>query len=60
MSGHARDFPAWWPRGRREGEGTGAAHRVVAAMVTVTPPGIPVLMPGESAGAPDGPLLRDH
>ncbi|MGO4751980.1 hypothetical protein AB4212_25785, partial [Streptomyces sp. 2MCAF27] len=24
----------------------------------VTPPGIPVLMPGESIGAPDGPLLR--
>ena len=27
-------------------------------MVTVTPPGIPVLMPGENVGAPDGPLLR--
>lgn len=27
-------------------------------MVTVTPPGIPVLMPGESIGAKDGPLLR--
>ncbi|MEU7097292.1 Orn/Lys/Arg decarboxylase N-terminal domain-containing protein [Streptomyces longwoodensis] len=35
-----------------------AAHRVAAAMVTVTPPGIPVLMPGESTGTPDGPLLR--
>ncbi|MFF9766351.1 Orn/Lys/Arg decarboxylase N-terminal domain-containing protein [Streptomyces sp. NPDC014636] len=35
-----------------------AAHRVAAAMVTVTPPGIPVLMPGESTGIPDGPLLR--
>lgn len=35
-----------------------AAERVAAAMVTVTPPGIPVLMPGESTGAPDGPLLR--
>ncbi|MEU3405196.1 Orn/Lys/Arg decarboxylase N-terminal domain-containing protein [Streptomyces sp. NPDC006670] len=35
-----------------------AAHRVAAAMVAVTPPGIPVLMPGESLGAPDGPLLR--
>ncbi|MGG8410100.1 hypothetical protein ACM614_27835 [Streptomyces sp. 12297] len=35
-----------------------AAHRVAAAMVTVTPPGIPVLMPGESLGTPDGPLLR--
>ncbi|MFG2113587.1 hypothetical protein ACGFRB_13285 [Streptomyces sp. NPDC048718] len=35
-----------------------AAHRTAAAMVTVTPPGIPVLMPGERTGAPDGPLLR--
>ncbi|MFD5712838.1 Orn/Lys/Arg decarboxylase N-terminal domain-containing protein [Streptomyces pharetrae] len=35
-----------------------AEGRVAAAMVTVTPPGIPVLMPGESVGAPDGPLLR--
>jgi arginine decarboxylase len=35
-----------------------AAHRVAAAMVTVTPPGIPVLMPGESTGDPEGPLLR--
>ncbi|MFJ2730186.1 Orn/Lys/Arg decarboxylase N-terminal domain-containing protein [Streptomyces collinus] len=35
-----------------------AAGRIAAAMVTVTPPGIPVLMPGESVGAPDGPLLR--
>ncbi|MEU1777887.1 MULTISPECIES: Orn/Lys/Arg decarboxylase N-terminal domain-containing protein [Streptomyces] len=35
-----------------------AADRVAAAMVTVTPPGIPVLMPGESIGAADGPLLR--
>ncbi|CAL9328230.1 Biodegradative arginine decarboxylase [Streptomyces sp. enrichment culture] len=35
-----------------------AADRIAAAMVTVTPPGIPVLMPGESVGAPDGPLLR--
>ncbi|MFI0192583.1 Orn/Lys/Arg decarboxylase N-terminal domain-containing protein [Streptomyces sp. NPDC017082] len=35
-----------------------AAHRVAAAMVTVTPPGIPVLMPGESTGAQDGSLLR--
>ncbi len=26
-------------------------------MITVTPPGIPVLMPGENVGAPDGPLL---
>ncbi|MEH0416287.1 Orn/Lys/Arg decarboxylase N-terminal domain-containing protein [Streptomyces sp. B21-083] len=35
-----------------------APGQVAAAMVTVTPPGIPVLMPGESVGAPDGPLLR--
>ncbi|UNZ15932.1 Orn/Lys/Arg decarboxylase N-terminal domain-containing protein [Streptomyces sp. 891-h] len=35
-----------------------AADRTAAAMVTVTPPGIPVLMPGENTGAPDGPLLR--
>ncbi|MFF4656227.1 Orn/Lys/Arg decarboxylase N-terminal domain-containing protein [Streptomyces sp. NPDC001381] len=37
---------------------TDAPGQVAAAMVTVTPPGIPVLMPGESVGAPDGPLLR--
>jgi arginine decarboxylase len=35
-----------------------APGRIAAAMVTVTPPGIPVLMPGESIGAQDGPLLR--
>ncbi|MEU1019648.1 Orn/Lys/Arg decarboxylase N-terminal domain-containing protein [Streptomyces sp. NPDC005898] len=35
-----------------------AAHRVAAAMVTVTPPGIPVLMPGESVGDQGGALLR--
>ncbi len=35
-----------------------AAGRVAAAMGTVTPPGIPVLMPGETTGAADGPLLR--
>ncbi|MER7478000.1 Orn/Lys/Arg decarboxylase N-terminal domain-containing protein [Streptomyces sp. NPDC126510] len=35
-----------------------APGRVAAAMVTVTPPGIPVLMPGESTGDADGPLLR--
>ncbi|MDT0308432.1 Orn/Lys/Arg decarboxylase N-terminal domain-containing protein [Streptomyces sp. DSM 44917] len=35
-----------------------APGRVAAAMVTVTPPGIPVLMPGERTGTPDGPLLR--
>ncbi|MFE9681995.1 Orn/Lys/Arg decarboxylase N-terminal domain-containing protein [Streptomyces sp. NPDC006285] len=37
---------------------TEAPGQVAAAMITVTPPGIPVLMPGESVGAPDGPLLR--
>ncbi|MET9700834.1 Orn/Lys/Arg decarboxylase N-terminal domain-containing protein [Streptomyces sp. NPDC006529] len=35
-----------------------AAGRVAAAMITVTPPGIPVLMPGEALGAPGGPVLR--
>ncbi|NSL43634.1 Orn/Lys/Arg decarboxylase N-terminal domain-containing protein [Streptomyces sp. 8P21H-1] len=35
-----------------------APGRIAAAMVTVTPPGIPVLMPGESIGEEDGPLLR--
>lgn len=35
-----------------------ASGRVAAAMVTVTPPGIPVLIPGEALGAPDGPVLR--
>lgn len=35
-----------------------APGQVAADMVTVTPPGIPVLMPGESIGASDGPLLR--
>ncbi|MEU3554309.1 Orn/Lys/Arg decarboxylase N-terminal domain-containing protein [Streptomyces fragilis] len=35
-----------------------APGRVAAAMVTVTPPGIPVLMPGESVGEEGGPLLR--
>ena len=35
-----------------------AAGRVAAAMVTVTPPGIPVLMPGEGIGTASGPLLR--
>lgn len=34
------------------------AGRVAATMVVTTPPGIPVLMPGENAGADDGPLLR--
>jgi arginine decarboxylase len=31
--------------------------RISASVVAVTPPGIPVLMPGEAAGAADGPLL---
>ncbi|MET9427434.1 hypothetical protein [Streptomyces sp. NPDC003036] len=33
------------------------AERIVATQVTTTPPGIPVLMPGERAGRHDGPLL---
>jgi arginine decarboxylase len=37
---------------------TDAVGKVAAAMVTVTPPGIPVLMPGEAIGALDGPVLR--
>jgi arginine decarboxylase len=35
-----------------------AAGRVAAAMVTVTPPGIPVLMPGEGIGPATDPPLR--
>ncbi|MEV5410790.1 Orn/Lys/Arg decarboxylase N-terminal domain-containing protein [Thermopolyspora sp. NPDC052614] len=31
--------------------------RVAAATVVVTPPGIPMLMPGEAAGPADGPLV---
>jgi arginine decarboxylase len=34
------------------------AHRTVATQVVTTPPGIPVLMPGENAGAHDDPTLR--
>ncbi|MEV4399697.1 Orn/Lys/Arg decarboxylase N-terminal domain-containing protein [Nonomuraea sp. NPDC049607] len=34
------------------------AGRVVAATVVVTPPGIPMLMPGEATGEADGPLMR--
>lgn len=34
------------------------AGRTVATMVVTTPPGIPVLMPGESAGEAEGPVLR--
>jgi arginine decarboxylase len=37
---------------------TDIAGRTVATMVVTTPPGIPVLMPGESTGAADGPVLR--
>ncbi|MGK5533003.1 Orn/Lys/Arg decarboxylase N-terminal domain-containing protein [Streptomyces sp. URMC 129] len=56
--------PPQWCYGRLIRGGTervriaDAAGRIAAAMVTVTPPGIPVLMPGESVGAADGPLLR--
>ena len=34
------------------------ADRVVATQVVTTPPGIPVLMPGENAGRHDDPTLR--
>ncbi|MBV9847194.1 MAG: arginine decarboxylase, partial [Kutzneria sp.] len=34
------------------------ANRTVATQVVTTPPGIPVLMPGENAGAHDNPTLR--
>jgi arginine decarboxylase len=34
------------------------ADRTAATMVVTTPPGIPVLMPGENAGKADGPTLR--
>jgi arginine decarboxylase len=34
------------------------AGRTVATQVVTTPPGIPVLMPGENAGAHDDPTLR--
>jgi len=33
------------------------AGRVAAVMVVPYPPGIPILMPGERAGALDGPVL---
>ncbi|WP_344943554.1 hypothetical protein [Actinomadura miaoliensis] len=33
------------------------AGRTCAATVVVTPPGIPMLMPGESTGPDDGPLM---
>jgi arginine decarboxylase len=34
------------------------ADRTATVMVVPYPPGIPILMPGESAGAADGPLLE--
>nr|WP_246481664.1 Orn/Lys/Arg decarboxylase N-terminal domain-containing protein [Amycolatopsis umgeniensis] len=34
------------------------ANRTVATMVVTTPPGIPVLMPGEDTGEPGDPTLR--
>jgi arginine/lysine/ornithine decarboxylase len=34
------------------------AERTATVMVVPYPPGIPILMPGESAGAADGPLLQ--
>ncbi|WP_199565281.1 Orn/Lys/Arg family decarboxylase [Spongiactinospora rosea] len=37
---------------------SGLPGRIAASTVVVTPPGIPMLMPGESAGPADGPLLR--
>jgi arginine decarboxylase len=46
-------------RGRTELVGLDdLADRVVATQVTTTPPGIPVLVPGERVGSPDGPLLN--
>ncbi|WP_199442047.1 Orn/Lys/Arg decarboxylase N-terminal domain-containing protein [Umezawaea beigongshangensis] len=45
-------------RGRTELVGLAdLAGRVVATQVTTTPPGIPVLVPGERVGASDSPLL---
>lgn len=34
------------------------ADRAAAVMVVPYPPGIPILMPGERAGAADGPVLQ--
>ena len=34
------------------------AGRIVSVMVVPYPPGIPLLMPGESAGAVDGPVIQ--
>ncbi|MFC6094002.1 Orn/Lys/Arg decarboxylase N-terminal domain-containing protein [Saccharothrix lopnurensis] len=46
-------------RGRTELVGPAdLADRVVATQVTTTPPGIPVLVPGERVGPADGPLPR--
>ncbi|NUR62317.1 MAG: arginine decarboxylase [Catenulispora sp.] len=33
-------------------------NRIAASLVVVTPPGIPMLMPGEELGLADGPVLR--
>jgi arginine decarboxylase len=46
-------------RGRTERLGLVAmAQRTATVMVVPYPPGIPILMPGESAGPADGPLLE--
>jgi len=46
-------------RGRSERlQLTAMAERTATVMVVPYPPGIPILMPGESAGAADGPLLE--
>jgi arginine decarboxylase len=46
-------------RGRTERLALAAmAHRTASVMVVPYPPGIPILMPGESTGAADGPLLQ--
>jgi len=46
-------------RGRTERLGLAAmAERTATVMVVPYPPGIPILMPGESAGPADGPLLE--
>jgi arginine decarboxylase len=37
---------------------TAMAERTATVMVVPYPPGIPILMPGESAGPADGPLLE--
>ena len=34
-----------------------AANRITASLVVVTPPGIPMLLPGENTGPADGPAL---